>query len=435
MFHLLLRSLSLGAYLLLLFHFFSNWSNPYFHKKRAHRLIWVSVIGLVLIFSVLSDIFFTETNMPYVNLFLSIILIYAVAMLHHVSYLDSLIWAAILIAVNLICELLSLYLTKSIIPTKTTSYDTPSFTMIAVTITTLLGLIAIVLLKFFIAKEQDRNLSTNLSSTLFLIAVPILSIIILFERLLRDNSIGQRGFSETAITSSVIILNVCVIFLYKITIKNQKEYYQLSLTKKTIETEYKLLDEMKRNKDNVLKLKHDLKNQYILILGLIENNELEQATDYIKSSFDLLSPSMNTYTSDGVLNYLLNIKLAYAIENEISVDHQIFISKHLTLNNDVLAIVLGNVLDNAIQASLRISTEKRHLSIVIKQFNNDLILEVANNFDVTELTTRQHRKKEGLGMKNIDSLLKELGGIYKHWYENDRYFVTFVLFNVYQENT
>ncbi|MFC6347577.1 GHKL domain-containing protein [Vagococcus carniphilus] len=244
---------------------------------------------------------------------------------------------------------------------------------------------------------------------------------------------GSNQVSEAAITSSVIILNVCVIFLYKITIEHQKQKYDISLNKKNIESEYRILNEIKKNRTNVLKLKHDLKNQYLIILGLIENEELPEAIDYIKSSFDILEPSTKTYASDGVLNYLLNEKLAEAEKNQINVDHQIFISKNIRINNDVLTIVIGNIIDNAIQASMRIGPNNRQLNIVIKQFNNDLLVEVSNNFNPEEVSTRIHRKNEGLGMKNIDGLLQQIGGIYRHWTEENKYFVTVIIFNVYQK--
>ncbi|MGX7031498.1 sensor histidine kinase [Vagococcus zengguangii] len=250
---------------------------------------------------------------------------------------------------------------------------------------------------------------------------------------MRNDHSGSNQVSEAAIISSVIILNVCVIFLYKITLEHQKQQYDISLNKKNIEAEHRILNEMKKNRSNVLKLKHDLKNQYLTILGLIKNEELNEAIDYIKSSFDILEPPTKTYTSDGVLNYLLNEKLAEAEKNQISVDNQIFISKNIKINNDVLAIVIGNIIDNAMQASMRMEPENRKVNIVIKQFNNDLLIEVSNNFNPEEASTRTHRKEEGLGMKNIDGLLQQIGGIYRHWTEEDKYFVTVVIFNVYKK--
>lgn len=433
MFSLILRNLSLLAYIFIVSYFFSNWSKTVKKHSKFYKVIWVSLIFLVVLTSTLSSTYFTNTNLPYINLLLSVILIYSVAMLNSVPYLDSVVWTITLISMNLICEVLSLYLTKIIISTDSATYDNPTFAIVSITFTTLIELIGIIIIKFSIVKGNNSKLSTSLTSTLFLISIPILSIFILFGLLMKNEYSGSNQVSEAAITSSVIILNVCVIFLYKITIEHQKQQYDISLNKKNIESEYRILNEIKKNRTNVLKLKHDLNNQYLIILGLIENEELPEAIDYIKSSFDILEPSTKTYASDGVLNYLLNEKLAEAEKNQINVDHQIFISKNIRINNDVLTIVIGNIIDNAIQASMRIGPNNRQLNIVIKQFNNDLLVEVSNNFNPEEVSTRIHRKNEGLGMKNIDGLLQQIGGIYRHWTEENKYFVTVIIFNVYQK--
>ncbi|HHW4746207.1 TPA: sensor histidine kinase [Enterococcus faecalis] len=336
-----------------------------------------------------------------------------------------------LISINLICEVLSLHFTKIILNAELTSYGSPTFFITSITITTLIGVAWIVILKFSIVKEAKSELSTNLSFIVILLPIPILSIIILFGLLIGNNN---DKISEITITISVIFLNICVIFLYKITIEYQKNQYNLTLRKKNIEVEYRILNEIKRNRTNVLKLKHDLKNQYLTILRLIENEEVNEAIDYIKSSFDILEPPTKTYAADGVLNYLLNEKLAEARKNQINVDHQIFVSKNIKINNDVLTIVIGNIIDNAIQASKRIKPIDRYVNIIIKQVNNDLFIEVSNNYNSEEIFTRKHRKNKGLGMKNIDDLLQQLGGIQRHWTKERRYFVTIVIFNVYKGN-
>lgn len=433
MFSIILRNVSLLAYTFIVSYFFSNWSKTVKKHSKFYKITWVTLIFLVVLASTLSSIYFTNTNLPYINLLLSVILIYSVAMLNSVPYLDSAVWTITLISMNLICEVLSLYLTKMIISTGSTTYDNPTFAIVSITFTMLIELIGLIIIKFSIVKGNDSKLSTSLTSTLFLISIPILSIIILFGLLMRNEYSVSNQVSEAAITSSVIILNVCVIFLYKITIEHQKQQYDISLNKKNIESEHRILNEIKKNRTNVLKLKHDLKNQYLTILGLIENEELPEAINYIKSSFDILEPPTKTYASDGVLNYLLNEKLAEAEKSQINIDYQIFISKNIKINNDVLAIVIGNIIDNAIQASMRISPKNRQVNIVIKQFNNDLLVEVSNNFNPEEVSTRIHRKNEGLGIKNIDDLLQQIGGIYRHWTEESKYFVTVVIFNVYQK--
>ena len=62
-----------------------------------------------------------------------------------------------------------------------------------------------------------------------------------------------------------------------------------------------------------------------------------------------------------------------------------YLSLKYKINNDVLTIVIGNIIDNAIQASKRIKPIDRYVNIIIKQVNNDLFIEVSNNYNSEEI--------------------------------------------------
>lgn len=430
--NLFLRSISLLAYFFLIYYFFSNWTTQgTTRKKQTQLIILIGIVIAIMFSSLLSDLFLSTVYIPYINLLLSLVLICSVALFHNVSYSETFIWTIILVATNLICEVLSLNIAKLLTNSHIASYDNPSFAIIGTSITMLFGFVVIVVLKLFIVKGRISSHTISSSSALFLVLVPVLSIIILLGLLLQQEGVGDQQISETAITSSVIILNICVIFLYNMTIKHQNELYHITLSKNAIKSERRLLEEVKKNNANVLKLKHDLKNQYLIVLGLIESHKLKEAQNYIKDSFQILDPPLKLYAPDSVLNYMLSTKLNQAKENDIIVHHQIFISKNIKIDYDIVAIVLGNIIDNAIQASIRIDKNKRNINIVMKQVKNDLLIEVTNNFNPEELSTRKHREVDGLGMKNIDSLIKEVGGIYRYWRENDKYYVSVVIFNIY----
>lgn len=224
-----LRSLSLLVYLFLISYFFSNWSTAIKSHREFYNVIWIVIIISAMVTIILSNAYIPNIYLPYLNLLLSFILTYTIAMLHSVPYLDSAVWTMTLISINLICEVLSLHFTKIILNAELTSYGSPTFFITSITITTLIGVAWIVILKFSIVKEAKSELSTNLSFIVFLLPIPILSIIILFRLLIGNNN---DKISEITITISVIFLNICVIFLYKITIEYQKNQYDLTLRKK-----------------------------------------------------------------------------------------------------------------------------------------------------------------------------------------------------------
>lgn len=426
----ILRNVSLITYLFLLFYFFSSWSIKLSPNKKSKKMIWLVVIGLIIISSTLADFLIINRNSPFINLLLSTSLIYSVARIRNIPSLDALIWSVLLLVTNLICEIVALNLTQILTKTNTTTYSNPSFAIISIGLTMLLGILAVIFLKRLIIKRQSIKLSVSLTSLFFLVSVPLLSIILLLD--VFDQKQNQI-LTETSIIVSVIILNSAVMFFYKITIDHQNKLHQMAINRTILDSEQQLLKEMNKNRQNVLKLKHDLKNQYLVVLGLLNNSEIPAAQEYIKTSLQILEPPAKLYTTNRVLNYLLTEKLSPAIECGIVVEHQLFISETIKLNHDILAVIIGNILDNAIQASLRIKNDDKKINLLIKQSQDKLIIEISNKFNLSELETRASRKNEGLGIKNIESLVQEIGGLYRHWQEADFYFVTIVLFNIYNK--
>ncbi|MNP21642.1 hypothetical protein D3C76_1142690 [compost metagenome] len=96
--------------------------------------------------------------------------------------------------------------------------------------------------------------------------------------------------------------------------------------------------------------------------------------------------------------------------------------------------MLGNLIDNSLNAVLRLSNSiEKEISLLIKQFDNNLLIEISNVFDTMELKTRKNRRLEGIGIKNVKKIVKENGGIYNQWVQDNQYIVSILLLNVYDK--
>ncbi|MGG2082183.1 GHKL domain-containing protein [Lysinibacillus pakistanensis] len=103
----------------------------------------------------------------------------------------------------------------------------------------------------------------------------------------------------------------------------------------------------------------------------------------------------------------------------------------IKLDTDIFAVVLGNLIDNSINAVLRLSNSKeKEISLLIKQLDNNLLIEISNVFDTAELQTRKNRQFEGIGIKNVKRIVEEYGGIYNQWIQDNQYIVSILLLNV-----
>ncbi|MGE7943440.1 sensor histidine kinase [Lysinibacillus xylanilyticus] len=240
---------------------------------------------------------------------------------------------------------------------------------------------------------------------------------------------------EFLVASGILFMNICVLYLYNSLIKHLRKINHISIQKKALESELKYIEEVKKNQLNIKAIKHDLKNQFLVLLGLLDREATEEAKDYLMSSMSSiegLNQQSNFYTNDSVLNYLLNEKISIAKKEQIDFKVKIFLSEKISIDNDILAIIIGNLVDNALEACIRIKkSEDKEIFLVIKQFNRNLLIDISNTFDPLETKSRKDRQNEGIGVRSINALVEKNGGLYKHWIENKKYFVSIVLFDIY----
>ncbi|SQC02779.1 membrane-associated ATP-binding domain-containing protein [Clostridium tetanomorphum] len=153
-----------------------------------------------------------------------------------------------------------------------------------------------------------------------------------------------------------------------------------------MEQQFKLQIDHSKNVESVYsgirRIMHDMNNHLICLRNLAENKNIEEITKYLDtlgqtvSKLDCKIKTGNT-VSDAVINEKYNIAKLEGIEFICD----FLIPKVLILNSVDLCIILGNALDNALEACMRIQDENIHKKIFISSYLRDLylIIEISNS--------------------------------------------------------
>ncbi|EPI00497.1 hypothetical protein D920_00860 [Enterococcus faecalis 13-SD-W-01] len=426
MINLLIRAGSLIAYAFLLEYFFSGWTTEKIRVK-----LYSSLILLIIVLNIFSNFLFTDTVTPYANLISSILLILITAKKHYLPNIETFFWTAALIAVNLACEFFSLYILQMFLP-EYTDITNQRFIILSTSISFLLGILALLCIKFYFFNKATVYYPLNLISLISLSIFPIISISMLFVFLLEKTETPlNKQLIEFFITTGTIFLSICALFLYDNLSKYLKKIAVISLQNKALDAEIKYFEEVKKNQLALKELRHDLRNHSIVLLALLQENKLKEATRFLQESMSISEPKTDFYTSDNILNYLLNEKKITAQKKMIAFDIHVFLSEKTSIDSNILAIIIGNLTDNALEACSRINGKERSISLIIKQIKNDLLIDICNTFDPDEKNNRKIRQTEGIGLRNIQALVQKPGGVYNNWTEGNSYYTSIVLFNIY----
>jgi two-component system sensor histidine kinase AgrC len=287
----------------------------------------------------------------------------------------------------------------------------------------------------FSLKQTVRSTVPDIRSLLVLGIISLISTVLMFW-FLWNQSLGIMAVTtQLLIITGLMVFNICIILLYSSLERYFDQLATATIAKQSYQGELRYLETVRNNQEKISCLRHDLQNQYLVLAGLLKQpteKNIAKAQNYLAAIIDTTKQEEQFFTHDFVLNFLLNEKKRIAESAGIQLQIDVFLPQNLVLSEDVLAIIIGNLLDNALQASMRNSdSAKKEISFKLKAFNKNLKLEITNTFDPSEKVTRIQRLKDGIGIRNIKQAVSESNGIYQQEILGRTYKTTIIFLNCY----
>lgn len=188
------------------------------------------------------------------------------------------------------------------------------------------------------------------------------------------------------------------------------EKYQREL----IETHFQEVDNMYRQ---IRGWRHDYRNH----IQTMKAYAAEENWDAIKDYLNLLDKDLNTVdtvikTGNAMTDAILNSKINLAHSKDIEVKVDAHIPYELKIAELDLCVIIGNLFDNAIEASLELPKEQRLIRVYMDMKGTQLYISFTNfcagkkkvKVNGRFLTTKGENR--GLGLIRIDEIIERQGG-------------------------
>lgn len=171
--------------------------------------------------------------------------------------------------------------------------------------------------------------------------------------------------------------------------------------------------------DSARALRHDLKNHALTLQLLLEKNDVEGAKAYLEEFRTAVSAHAESYrTGSELLDGLLLQKLAPAAEKGVEIGCTLDFREGGFIDNFDLCVLMGNILDNAVEASLSVpAEEKPFIRISGGPAANCLLIRVENASSRKvslvgglPVTAKTNKEMHGFGLRNVKEVLERYGG-------------------------
>ena len=159
--------------------------------------------------------------------------------------------------------------------------------------------------------------------------------------------------------------------------------------------------------------RHDYRHHIQTMKVHAANGEFGEITKYLDMlDDDLTNVETVIKTGNRMVDAILNSKLSLAAEKKINVKAEAKIPVSLSVSELDLCIIIGNLLDNAIEACMELPPDRRLIRIYMEMKGNYLYLALTNtaggkkkqNFATTK------GAGHGLGIARVDAAVKKSGG-------------------------
>lgn len=187
------------------------------------------------------------------------------------------------------------------------------------------------------------------------------------------------------------------------------------------------------------RMRHDMKNHLSGILGMVNVGQVKEAGEYIQKMLDDgIGNKVDeiSHTGNIVVDSLVNHKYALAQKDGIRFEARVFTPSVLSFHGGHLAIIFGNLLENALEACRKLPQEQRYIILEATYVKEMLQICIKNsspkNFKKDSsgryLTTKEDTGWHGIGLVSVEQALADYDGELFIQYEDGEFRASVVLY-------
>lgn len=164
--------------------------------------------------------------------------------------------------------------------------------------------------------------------------------------------------------------------------------------------------------------KHDYHNHIQTLKAYLALKRYEDMEQYLNNlDQDLATIDTVLKTGNIMVDAILNTKLSMAMNQKIEIKAKAAVPQKLQISDIDLSVIIGNLMDNAIEASMKLENPKdRFIRVYIREMKGQLYISITNSvggelkksglrYISTKLT-----ENHGFGLKRVDSLVAKYKG-------------------------
>ncbi len=281
-----------------------------------------------------------------------------------------------------------------------------------------------IMLEKILDKPTEKEDQLSAFSRVLLVTVPILSIAMMV--LIIEQDIIEQ-IKVVSISIGILIFNMILFYIYDVLQQLYGEKIEKHMVEQRVEMYENELEIIKDSNHSIRLLRHDMKHHLNELQFYIKKQECEKALLYIEN-MERSIINTNEYVASGnkeidsTLNYLLQKAEKQIPKAEINVA----MPEKLSIDTFSINVILGNLLENAIEASQK--SKEKYLKIDVRVKKGLFLIRIENSFKEPPIiekgeimSSKRSITNHGIGIKSVKAVIEKQGGEFDISWKGNRF--------------
>lgn len=384
--------------------------NSVFDKstKKPTRIVYFIIYGL------LCFLYLVVQMSSYSSSCVALLMIFCMAQSYRVEIKTKVIFSILYAVLMTMVSFISLYIFSTIDSIDFTTldpsngHDRLSFTK-AIILSCII-MFAVIQIIRLIAKR--RSFSLHYRYYIFFLIVPLINI----YQINVLSATSEKNIYYFIAIIGFLFLNVMIVFIFDTFIDKFQFMHENAQLQHQMDYQDANYEKTVHSFKSIKRIIHDTHQQFLYIEECIKRNDSAAALEHIKVTLNKVEDAYHRVnTGHLVIDALVTNTLNIGQANGIRIDTKLHLySQEVNIDRYDLCVVLGNMLDNAIEASKKVKVaEDRYILIHIHSNESALFIRILNHMDkeVAQLRSQKSDPEyHGIGLTNIARICDKYGG-------------------------
>ena len=278
-------------------------------------------------------------------------------------------------------------------------------------------------------KRKDISASVGFGKMFPLLVCPLVSIFLLVQSVLSPIISNDRlDFPIVSLVIGILFINFVTLFFFENIKAAAEDRQQKVAAEIQLEEQikyYQLLEVKQRETDAHW---HDIQKHMKAMEKMLADGYQGDSESYLTELKDKIDAApVAVRTPHPIVSAVLTNGLKRAKQGNIMVEMDVRLPNDIGISPVDLCVLIGNAFDNAIDAcELLPEGSDRKISIMMNQKESTLLVEVKNAYDPAQKKPK-NTKPHGIGLKNIETVVKRNGGFFNIEQGLDTFGISMVL--------